>query len=148
MDPIPGIHQIIRLDKVDSTQKKARQLAEEGGPEWTLIVAKSQSAGKGRMDRKWSSAPGGLYFSLLLRPKIAPKRLAELSLATADAVGVRQMIDTARKLNPQLQVAVRTHSDEEAQWLTREGARAFAGEEELAQAMLRHVLGAMQVRPA
>jgi CPA2 family monovalent cation:H+ antiporter-2 len=71
-----------------------------------------------------------------------------LLIATADAVGVRQMIDTARALNPQVQVAVRTHSDEEAQWLTGEGARTFGGEDELAQAMLRHVLGAMKAHPA
>lgn len=86
MHEIPGIWQVIRLEKVDSTQKTARKLAEEGVPEWTLVVAKSQTEGRGRVGRKWSSGPGGLYFSLLLRPKIAPKRLAELSLATADAV--------------------------------------------------------------
>ncbi len=84
--------------------------------------------------------------AVLIQAHIA--QAAMLLVATAEAVGVRQMIDAARKLNPQVQVAVRTHSDEEAQWLTREGARAFAGEEELAQAMLRHVLGAMRARPA
>lgn len=86
MDDIPGIRHLLRLTKVDSTQKVARKLAEEGAPEWTLVWALRQSSGKGRMDRKWSSGPGGLYVSLILRPKIAPKRLAELSLATADAV--------------------------------------------------------------
>lgn len=86
MNEIPGIRQIVRLETVDSTQKVARRMAEQGAPEWTLVVAERQTAGKGRMGRKWSSNAGGLYFSLLLRPRIAPKRLAELSLATADAV--------------------------------------------------------------
>lgn len=83
---IPGIKQVVRLTTVDSTQKAARKLAEEGAAEWTLVWADKQTAGKGRLGRRWSSGPGGLYFSLILRPKIAPKRLAELSLATADAV--------------------------------------------------------------
>jgi len=84
--------------------------------------------------------------AVLIQAHIA--QAAMLLVATADAVGVRQMIDAARTLNPQVQVAVRTHSDEEAQWLASEGARTFGGEDELAQAMLRHVLGTMQARPA
>jgi monovalent cation:H+ antiporter-2, CPA2 family len=84
--------------------------------------------------------------AVLIQAHIA--QAAMLLIATADAVGVRQMIDTARQLNPQVQVAVRTHSEDEAQWLSAEGARTFGGEDELAQAMLRHVLGAMQARPA
>ncbi len=84
--------------------------------------------------------------AVLIQAHIA--QAAMLLIATADAVGVRQMIDTARTLNPQVKVAVRTHSDEEAQWLAGEGARTFEGEDELAQAMLRHVLGTMQARAA
>lgn len=83
---IPGIRQVVRFARVDSTQKVARKLAEEGVAEWTLVWADRQSAGKGRMGRNWSSGPGGLYVSLVLRPRFAPKRLAELSMATADAV--------------------------------------------------------------
>lgn len=86
MEDIPGIRQVVRFAKVDSTQKVARKLAEEGVAEWTLVWADRQSAGKGRMGSSWSSGPGGLYVSLVLRPKFAPKRLVELSLATADAV--------------------------------------------------------------
>ena len=47
-----------------------------------------------------------------------------LVIATPDAVGVRQMIETARTLNPQVQVVVRTHSDEEAQLAHSAKARA------------------------
>ncbi len=84
--------------------------------------------------------------AVLIQAHIA--QAAMLLIATADAVGVRQMIDTARQLNPQVQVAVRTHSDDEAQWLRAEGASTFGGEDELAQAMLRHVLLTVQPRPA
>jgi CPA2 family monovalent cation:H+ antiporter-2 len=85
--------------------------------------------------------------SVLVQAHIA--QAAMLLVATPDTVGVRQMIETARTLNPQVQLAVRAHGDEDAQWLAQEGAvRAFVGEDELAQAMLRHVLGAMHSRPA
>jgi len=61
---------------------------------------------------------------------------------------VRQMIDAARTLNPQVQVAVRSHHEDEAKWLATEGgARVFVGEEELAQAMLRHTIATMQAIP-
>ena len=86
MEPLPGVRKVVRLKLVDSTQLAARKLAEEGEPEGTLVWADRQSAGRGRLDRKWVSGPGGLYISLILRPRIAPKRLAELSLASADAV--------------------------------------------------------------
>ena len=84
-------------------------------------------------------------------PLIVAVILAEAGLlvvTAAESTDVRPMIETARTLNPQVKVAVRTHSDEEAQWLAAEGARTFAGEDELAQAMLRHVLGTMQAQPA
>ena len=80
---------------------------------------------------------------VLVQAHIATAAL--LVIATPDALGVRQMIQTARTLNPQIQVVVRSHNEEEAQWLQRDGAaQVFVGEQELAQAMLRHVLGAVQ----
>jgi CPA2 family monovalent cation:H+ antiporter-2 len=71
-------------------------------------------------------------------------RAALLVIATPDALGVRQMIETARTLNPGVGVVVRSHSEDEAGLLEREGAaRVFIGEQELAQAMVSHVLGAV-----
>jgi BirA family transcriptional regulator, biotin operon repressor / biotin---[acetyl-CoA-carboxylase] ligase len=86
MEEIPGVKQVLRFESTESTQKVARKLAEEGAAEWTLVWAGAQTEGKGRMGRKWASGPGGLYVSLILRPKMAPKRLAELSLISADSV--------------------------------------------------------------
>jgi BirA family biotin operon repressor/biotin-[acetyl-CoA-carboxylase] ligase len=83
---LAGVRRLVRLARVDSTQAAARRLADEGAPDGTLVWALSQTAGKGRMGRKWRSAPGGLYASWLLRPKFAPSRLGELSLACGEAL--------------------------------------------------------------
>ena len=56
------------LASVDSTQDVIRKLAADGAPEGTVVVAKRQTAGRGRHGRSWVSPDGGLYMSLLLRP--------------------------------------------------------------------------------
>jgi len=48
--------------------EKARELAEKGEPEGTVVVAERQSKGRGRWGRNWFSPQGGLYFSLILGP--------------------------------------------------------------------------------
>lgn len=83
---LAGVKRLVRLARVDSTQAVARRLASEGAPDGTLVWALSQTEGKGRMGRRWRSAPGGLYASWLLRPKFAPGRLGELSLACGEAL--------------------------------------------------------------
>ena len=80
--------------------------------------------------------------AVLIQAHVA--RAAMLVIATPDAVGVRKMIEVARKLNPNIQIVLRTHSDEEAAMLRQEHAgEVFMGEHELAQAMTRHVLERM-----
>jgi CPA2 family monovalent cation:H+ antiporter-2 len=69
-------------------------------------------------------------------------RASMLVIATPDTLGVRQMIVTARTLNPRIEAVVRSHNEEEARLLEAEQAgRVFVGESELARAMVRHVLG-------
>jgi BirA family biotin operon repressor/biotin-[acetyl-CoA-carboxylase] ligase len=75
-----------------STNDDARGLAMQGAREGTVVVAASQSAGRGRFDRPWSSAPGGVYLSLVLRPPMAPSELAPLPLVLA--VGVAQGLES------------------------------------------------------
>jgi len=66
---------------------------------------------------------------------------AMLVVAAPDAVDVRQMVATARTLNPDIEIVLRTHSDDEAQLLRSEGiGTVFSGREELAKSMTRHVL--------
>ncbi|MGD9833472.1 MAG: YbaL family putative K(+) efflux transporter [Piscinibacter sp.] len=82
----------------------------------------------------------------LIQAHIAEAAL--LVIAVPDALGARRMIETARTLNAQVQVAVRSQHGDEARWLATEGgARVFVGEEELAQAMVRHTLATMQSVP-
>ncbi|HVC09513.1 MAG TPA: biotin--[acetyl-CoA-carboxylase] ligase [Elusimicrobiota bacterium] len=82
---LPAVSCVLKLAKTDSTQSTARFLAEQGAQDMTLVWAETQTDGRGRMKRVWSSEKGGLYISLILRPKFPPKRLAKLSLAAASA---------------------------------------------------------------
>jgi CPA2 family monovalent cation:H+ antiporter-2 len=66
---------------------------------------------------------------------------AMLVVATPDPINVRQMADTARTLNPDIEIVLRTHSEDESQLLSKDGIGAiFFGEEELAKGMTNHVL--------
>ena len=77
--------------------------------------------------------------AVLIQAHIA--RAGVLVVAIPDATGVRKMVETARTLNPKVEVLLRTHSDEEAALLRRENlGTVFMGEHELAQAMTREVL--------
>jgi BirA family biotin operon repressor/biotin-[acetyl-CoA-carboxylase] ligase len=59
-------------DRIDSTNARAKALAEAGAPEGTLVVANEQTAGRGRRGRMFLSPAGsGVYFSLILRPRFA-----------------------------------------------------------------------------
>ena len=76
---------------------------------------------------------------VLVQAHIAQARM--LVIATPDTLDVRQMIATARALNPAIETVVRTHNEAEAKLLDQENAgKVFLGEHELAQAMTRHVL--------
>jgi len=77
--------------------------------------------------------------AVLIQAHIARARL--LVVATPDSLDVRQMIATARALNPGIEAVVRMHNDAEAQLLQRDHtAKVFIEVEELAQAMTQHVL--------
>ena len=75
---------ILRFESLPSTNTELARLASEGAEEGLSIVADEQTAGRGRLQRAWSSAKGaGLYFSILLRPTI---RLDHWPLITFMAV--------------------------------------------------------------
>lgn len=66
---------------------------------------------------------------------------AMLVVAVPDLIHVRQMVQTARTLNPGIEVVLRSHSENESQMLRMDGVgTVFYGEEELAKGMARHVL--------
>jgi len=77
--------------------------------------------------------------AVLIQAHIARARV--LVVAIPDAMNVRQMMETARTLNPAIETVIRSHNEEEAGLLTREmAATVFLGEQELAQAMARDVV--------
>ena len=77
---------IVRLEVVSSTMDIARELAEAGRPEGTVVVARRQTRGRGRLGRGWASPEGGLWFSVLLRPRLAPADLSKLPIVASLAV--------------------------------------------------------------
>ncbi|MFC1670015.1 biotin--[acetyl-CoA-carboxylase] ligase [Spirochaetota bacterium] len=78
---------IFYSESIDSTNIKAKELANEGHQEGTVIIADSQSKGKGRKGRHWFS-PGktGIYMSLILKPPIIPSEAQKITLITAVAI--------------------------------------------------------------
>lgn len=72
---------IVYFPETDSTNDQIRKLAEQGAANGTLAVADSQTAGKGRRGRGWSSKAGEhIFMSLLLRPDIHPVNASMLTL--------------------------------------------------------------------
>lgn len=66
---------------------------------------------------------------------------AMLVVATPDSINVRQMVDTARTLNPEIEIVLRTHNEDESVLLRKENlGTVFYGEEELARGMTNHVM--------
>jgi monovalent cation:H+ antiporter-2, CPA2 family len=62
-------------------------------------------------------------------------------VAVPDPLNVRQMVETSRTLNPDIEVVLRTHGEEESQLLRKDDiGTVFFGEEELARGMTNHVL--------
>ncbi len=75
------------FDAINSTNTRAKQLAENGAEEGTLVIAERQTAGKGRRGRQWESEPGtGIYMSIVLRPRINPVIVPGITLVTALAL--------------------------------------------------------------
>jgi BirA family biotin operon repressor/biotin-[acetyl-CoA-carboxylase] ligase len=85
-----GEWEIRRFAEIDSTNTYLRQEARHGAPEGLVAVADHQTAGRGRLDRRWESPPGAnLLTSVLLRPACEPSDVhlasAAVALAAADA---------------------------------------------------------------
>lgn len=73
------IHHFFRAE---STQDYAMRLAAEEEPHGTLVIAEEQTAGRGRFGRSWySEKTSGIYFSMILRPPLAPVHALLLTLA-------------------------------------------------------------------
>jgi BirA family biotin operon repressor/biotin-[acetyl-CoA-carboxylase] ligase len=87
-----GEWDVRRFESIDSTNSYLLTQAAEGAPEGTVAVAEHQSAGRGRLDRRWEAPPGAsLLMSVLFRPTFDPADLhlctAAVALAAAEACG-------------------------------------------------------------
>jgi BirA family biotin operon repressor/biotin-[acetyl-CoA-carboxylase] ligase len=70
------------FERTGSTNAEATRLAEDGAPEWTLVVAGDQDEGRGRLGRTWISTPGSsLLMSVLVRPPGPPGAAPIITLA-------------------------------------------------------------------
>lgn len=78
---------IVYEREVDSTNRLARDLAIAGAAEGTIVVAETQTAGRGRMGRSWFSPAGeGIYLSLVLRPRFQPSEAPKTTLLAGVAL--------------------------------------------------------------
>ncbi len=85
---------ILYASETGSTNEDGKALADPGSrggkefPHGTLIVAETQTKGKGRLGRRWISPPGGVFMSLLLRPFLAPAKVPALALVAGYSVAL------------------------------------------------------------
>lgn len=97
----PWKEQVILLDTVESTNVTAQQLAAQGAPHGTVVLAEHQTAGKGRLGRSFVSPDGmGIYCSVILRLPKSPENLFYLTPMAAEAV--RRAIRQTTGLAPQI----------------------------------------------
>lgn len=76
----PRVHY---FPETGSTMDVAMGLARGGCPDYTVVVSERQTKGRGRLQRAWQSGQGGLYFTMVLRPKIPPSISSLINLAAA-----------------------------------------------------------------
>jgi len=76
----PKIHY---FDEVGSTMDIARDLARNRCPHFTVVIAGRQKKGKGRLKRTWLSSEGGLYFTIVIRPKVPPAFSSRINFAAS-----------------------------------------------------------------
>jgi BirA family transcriptional regulator, biotin operon repressor / biotin---[acetyl-CoA-carboxylase] ligase len=91
---------IIYNHSLASTQTLAKEIAANGGGHGTLVIAEKQSAGYGRVRRRWASPKGGMWFSLLLRPVINPEKVPVLALVVS--LSLAQTLEKALGLAPKI----------------------------------------------
>lgn len=78
---------ILRFDTIDSTNTEAAKQARHGADEGLCVIARQQTAGRGRHGRTWiSEKDSGLYFSIVLRPKLEVQKLPLITLMAGVAV--------------------------------------------------------------
>jgi BirA family transcriptional regulator, biotin operon repressor / biotin---[acetyl-CoA-carboxylase] ligase len=89
--------ELFRVGRITSTMDRLHQLAAEGAPAGTAVVAEAQTGGRGSRGRPWDSPPGGLWLSVLYRPSSAGgAELLSLRAGLAAAEGVETAVPGIR----------------------------------------------------
>lgn len=85
---LPGdfVKKLLVFNDLNSTNTVAKELARTGAEEGTVVIARTQNHGRGRFERVWQSPEGGMYLSLILRPKAPLEKASLLSFVAALAV--------------------------------------------------------------
>jgi BirA family transcriptional regulator, biotin operon repressor / biotin---[acetyl-CoA-carboxylase] ligase len=92
---------VFHFFKTDSTNRMAMELGYAGEPEGTVVLAEEQTKGRGRAGRSWYSERGtGLYFTLLLRPRLAPAQAPLLTMLAG--ISAHAAIQAQTGLTPEL----------------------------------------------
>jgi len=83
---LPAGFRLHRLGAVASTNDEARRLAQQNAPDRTVVLAETQTAGRGRYSRHWESPHGNLYASFVFRPAVVPRHAGQIGYVAALAV--------------------------------------------------------------
>ena len=83
------------FEEIDSTQNFAQQIALDKKENGTIVIAEKQTAGRGRLDRKWTSPKGGMWFSLIIHPKfdVSTSTLVPIAGAVALAKSIKTTLN-------------------------------------------------------
>ncbi|MDE1763923.1 MAG: biotin--[acetyl-CoA-carboxylase] ligase [Thaumarchaeota archaeon] len=91
---------IYYFDSMDSTQSFALKLAARSYENGSIIIARRQTRGRGRQDRKWASPSGGIWLSILLKPNFQVSQVSLFPMLTSLALAIA--IEKVLKLRPKL----------------------------------------------
>ena len=83
------------FEEIDSTQNFAEQIAADKKEDGTIIIAEKQTSGRGRLERKWTSPKGGIWFSLIIHPKfdVASSTLIPIAGGVALSKAIKSVLD-------------------------------------------------------
>jgi BirA family biotin operon repressor/biotin-[acetyl-CoA-carboxylase] ligase len=80
------VKKLFVFDEVDSTNRIAKELALANAEEGTIVISRTQHHGRGRFDRIWQSPEGGVYLSIILRPRKSTQKISLLPFVAALAI--------------------------------------------------------------
>lgn len=96
LSPAGALPAVIVLETTGSTNDDAKAQARDGAAEGTVVHARRQTAGRGRLGNQWMSETGNLYMSIVLRPQVSAAESGQLSFLAAVALA-----QTAESFLPQ-----------------------------------------------